>query len=244
MSTINSNGGSFNPQNSSNIPLDLLTEFEGIYTSLLNFSTIEVSVKCDSTYQLHIIYSPDSTNEEFVETILVDSVSLYTLFYKFEPKMRYFKIKIKNNDSINQTQLSLNCILKSSFIYSSQLGSLSDVNIISPLDNGSVKIVQAGVFQTSLIWSNELLSPNDISQPVGATYPVSNCTVYGNVSSACVLALQFAINNDSTYYTSQYQVSLTGSSDFGFAISGVCSPVMRLICLSGTPTVTAYITLA
>jgi hypothetical protein len=241
--SINSNSGHFDNLNSSVIPLDTSTEFMGRYSSSLDFSTIEVSVKCDSTYELQIIYSPDAANAEFVETELVTVVSADTLFYRYSPKMRYFKIKIKNNDSVDQTTLSLNCLLKSSFIYASVSGS-TDVNIISPLDNGSVKVVQTGVFQTSTVWSNEALNPNDVSQPVGATYPVSNCTVFGNVSSACVLALQFAIDNDSTYYTSQYQVSLTGSSDFGFSISGCCSPVMRMICLSGTPTVSALISLA
>lgn len=142
MSTINSNGGFFDALNSSVVALNSGDIFEGVYNSCLNFSTIEVSVKTDTIYDLSIVYSADSANDEFTETTSVVIVSTDTLFYKFEPKMRYFKIKLENTDVSNQTELSLQCLLKSSFVYSvaSGGGGTSNVNIVSPLNGGAVDI--------------------------------------------------------------------------------------------------------
>ena len=91
MSTINSNGGFFDALNSSVVALNSGDIFEGVYNSCLNFSTIEVSVKTDTIYDLSIVYSADSANDEFTETTSVVIVSTDTLFYKFEPKMRKYR---------------------------------------------------------------------------------------------------------------------------------------------------------
>jgi len=141
MTTINSNGGLFNVQNSTNIPLNVGQIFEGLYSSTLNYSTIEVSVKCDTFYSISIIYSPDSNNDEYSEIQEIEEVIANTSFYKFEPKMRYFKIRIENIDTEDQELLSVNCIQKSSFVYSSLGGGSSgDVTIVSPLIGDSVSV--------------------------------------------------------------------------------------------------------
>lgn len=140
MTTINSNGGLFNQQNSTNIPLNAGEVFEGSYSSTLNYSTIEVSVKCDTFYSISIIYSPDSNNDEYVEMQEIEEVFPNTFFYKFEPKMRYFKIRIENIDTEDQQLLSVNCIQKSSFVYSvTDVG--NSVSIANPLNlDGSVRV--------------------------------------------------------------------------------------------------------
>jgi hypothetical protein len=110
-------------------------------------------------------------------------------------------------------------------------------------DGNNLKVVQAVAYSSTKVWDSESTAPTDVSQPVGSTYAVSNCTVYGNVSSACVLALQFSVDND-VYYTSQYSCTLAGAGDFGFSVAGCCAPAIRMIVVSGTPTITAYISLA
>lgn len=137
--SINSNAGSFNPQNSTIIPLASGLSFDGVYTSCLNFSVIEISIKTDTTFDFNIIYSSDGVQDEFTNTIVVSVPPTDTLFYKFEPKMRYFKVQLLNSDSIDQSILSLQCLLKSTLVYSINSGTGSDVNIISPLNlDGSV----------------------------------------------------------------------------------------------------------
>jgi len=110
-------------------------------------------------------------------------------------------------------------------------------------DGDNLKVVQAGTYSSTKVWDNNATIVGDVSQPVSGTYAVSNCTVYGNVSSACVLALQFSVDND-VYYTSQYSCTLAGAGDFGFSVAGCCAPAIRMIVVSGTPTITAYISLA
>ena len=110
-------------------------------------------------------------------------------------------------------------------------------------DGDNLKVVNASPYLSSKVWDNNATIVGDVSQPVGGTYAVSNCTVYGNSSSACVLALQFSVDNGD-YYTSQYSCTLAGAGDFGFSVAGCCAPTIRLVVVSGTPTLTAYITIA
>lgn len=140
MSSINSNSGFFNAQNSTNVVLEVDEVFEGVYSSTLNYSTIEISVKCDTHYNLSVIYSPDSVNDEYTESEDVSEVFPNTRFFKFEPKMRFFKVRLTNIDSVDMSELSLNCIQKSSFVYS--LSNVGDsVAISSPLNmDGSVRV--------------------------------------------------------------------------------------------------------
>ena len=56
------------------------------------------------------------------------------------------------------------------------------------------------------------------------TYNVGNISVFGSVAGTCVLAVEMSADN-STYFTSQYSVNLTGASEFGFTISCAASYV-------------------
>jgi hypothetical protein len=141
MSSINSNAGVFNAQNSSIVPIVSDDLFNGIFSSCLNFSVIEVSVKTDTIYNLSIAYSPDGINDEFTQLITLPTASTDTLFYKFEPKMRYFRIILENVDAIDQTFLSLQCLLKSSFVYLPAASIGDAVSIVSPVDgDGYVEV--------------------------------------------------------------------------------------------------------
>jgi len=161
MSSINSNSGHFDNLNSSIVPLDAGDTFVGVFSSCLNFAVIDVSVKCDSEYLLKINYSHNGISEDFTDSVSVSSVSADTLFYEFRPKMRYYQIKIENTDSINQTVLTLQTLLKSTVTY--QVGGntpSSNVTIVNPLNlDGSVFVggnlaltgsVDANITNTSL----------------------------------------------------------------------------------------------
>jgi hypothetical protein len=137
MSSINSNSGHYDNLNSSIVPILEGESFIGRYSSCLNFALIEISVNCDSTYDLNLVFSPDGVSDEFTQTYSNDFVSADTLFYRFEPKMRYYKVVLFNKDNINQTSLSLQCLLKSTNVY--QQDSVGLVTIAGPLNqNGSV----------------------------------------------------------------------------------------------------------
>lgn len=159
MSSINSNSGHFDNLNSSTVPIDAGESFVGVFSSCLNYAVIDVSVKCDSTYDIKINYSHDGVSEDFSDSITVSSISANTLFYEFRPKMRYYRIKIDNTDSANQTNLTLQTLLKSVVTYQDG-GNSSNVAITSPLNlDGSVFVggnlalsgsVDANITNTSL----------------------------------------------------------------------------------------------
>ena len=92
------------------------------------------------------------------------------------------------------------------------------------------------------VWNNASVVQNGVSNaisPGSTTYNNTTMSCYGTSSQDAVIAVQFS-NNDSTYYTTQYQYTLTAGS-FGFSIA--CSAYhIRLILLSPTTsTITAYI---
>ncbi len=234
MSTINSNGGFFEALNSSVVPLNSGDIFEGIYNSCLNFSTIEVSVKTDTIYDISVIYSADGTNNEFIENISMVAVSADTLFYKFEPKMRYFKIKLENTDITNQTELSLQCLLKSSFVYSVASGGASNVNIISPLSGGGVAVTNSDITNIYNVVNSRgtVQLYNGSTATPSSSLNLSNVnnksiTVYGSVDAGCILTLEMS-NNNINFYKSQYSYTLASLGDFGFCIAGFCPKYLRV----------------
>jgi stress response protein YsnF len=138
MSSLNSNSGYFDSINSSIFPLDTGESFNGSYSSCLNFSVIEISVKCDSTFTLTIYYSSNTTSDDFEITETQVNLSSDALFYKFEPKMRYYRISLTNTGD-NQTFLNLQTLLKSSLTYQDLNNNSSNVVITDPLNqDGSV----------------------------------------------------------------------------------------------------------
>jgi len=143
------------------------------------------------------------------------------------------------NSTVNQ---SVNINDSSGNALTSTMGNLNVVVSGNTYNNDNLKIVSAASVTTTKVWDSNAVAPNDVSQPVGSAYAVSNCTVYGIASDACVLALQFSVDND-VYYTSQYSCTLAGAGSFGFCIAGCVAPTIRLVVVSGSPTVTAYISL-
>jgi len=92
------------------------------------------------------------------------------------------------------------------------------------------------------VWNNSSVVQNGQSSVISpGTYTYCNTTLscYGTSSQDATIAVQFS-NNGSTFYTTQYQYTLT-AGNFGFSLA--CSAYhIRLILLSAiTSTITAYI---
>ena len=95
---------------------------------------------------------------------------------------------------------------------------------------------------TSTVWNNVSVVQNgqsNIISPGTSTYNNTVLSCYGTSSQNAIIAVQFS-NNGTTFYTTQYQYTLT-AGNFGFSIP--CSAYhVRLILLSAvTSTITAYI---
>ena len=219
MSTINSNSGHYDNLNSSIVPLVSGDSFIGSFSSCLNFALIDISVKCNSKYNLKIIYSHDGVTEDYSDLVSVTIVSPDTLFYKFEPKMRYYKIKLDNTDSVNQTILILQALLKSTNIYNNiSSGPSSDVNIISPVDgSGNVKVsVQNKISEGgTFLLADGFITTNTVSFHINYLY--KNLSVYGSTDTNVILSLELS-NDDVTYYPTQYQYTVNSGQNLGFNI--------------------------
>jgi hypothetical protein len=95
---------------------------------------------------------------------------------------------------------------------------------------------------TATVWNNVSVVQNgtsNIISPGTSTYNNTVLSCYGTSSQNATIAVQFS-NNGTTFYTTQYQYTLT-AGNFGFSIP--CSAYhVRLILLSAvTSTITAYI---
>lgn len=182
----NTNSGSFNAQNSSVVALIAGGIFEGQYSSCLDFSTISVSLNCDSNYHLDVYYSHDGFNDDYIENIVGVTPSS-TQFYVLEPKMRYFKIKLTNTSVNAQTYLTLQTILKSSFVYATL-----NVDISGQVVDISGQVVDISGQSVSI--SNSVLKVDQIHAsnsnygwyPAGSTYSLSISSVPSNLTNIII----------------------------------------------------------
>jgi hypothetical protein len=70
---------------------------------------------------------------------------------------------------------------------------------------------------------------------------ITSITIYGTCSAATTLILQCS-NNNSTWYSSQYMITINSESAFGFSLTGFCPKYFRLYNQNFvTSAVTAYV---
>lgn len=254
MTSLNSNAGISDLNNSSVIPILMGETFNGQYSSVLNFAEILVDIKCDSNYELKIIFSSDATNDNYDEVINSDKTNL-TKFYTFKPKMRYFRIQLKNTEFNDQTFMNMNTVLKSTLTYIDvDLSGVTNVNIMSPLTDGSVSVkgvvlVENNTYSTNKglmtvsnidqlngkkVFNNQICNINDISLPIILNnICCSNLTLFGKCDKACKIVIEFSDSDSNEYYASQYSFSLSQAGSFGASIAGFCAPCCHLKILEG-----------
>jgi len=114
--------------------------------------------------------------------------------------------------------------------------------VVSSTDITSIANALSNQRITSTVWNNISVVQNgqsNIISPGTSTYCNTTLSCYGTSSQDATIAVQFS-NNGITFYTTQYQYTLT-AGNFGFSIP--CSAYhIRLILLSAvTSTITAYI---
>jgi len=182
MSSLNANAGIFDNLNSSLVPINAGSSFIGRYISCLDFSVIDVSVKTDSIYDLKVIYSHDGFNDDSTTTVSVVSVSSDTLFYQFSPKMRYYRIQLNNTDIDNQTELTLQTILKSTLTYNASVAPASNVDITSPLNMDGSVFVGGNLVLSGSVGVNNFPSTQDVNI-TNASVNVSDSTTQSKLDS-------------------------------------------------------------
>ena len=126
--------------NSTIIPLQSGNSFVGsYYDNILDFAEIDISILCDTGYDLTYYFSQDKINISY-QTSQTVSPSVDTLFFKQKPLERYFKIGITATGG-NMTILNVQTIYKSNITYETGAGVSQNVSIQNPLDgNGNVLV--------------------------------------------------------------------------------------------------------
>jgi hypothetical protein len=152
------------------------------YDNILDFVEINISVKCDTGYDLTYIYSQDKLTVDYQTTQSI-SAQADTQFYKLTVKDRYFKLRIDATDG-DMTVLNVQTIYKTSTTYTVSSGPSANVVITNPLNmDGSVFV--GGSFdisgQTVDISGQTVLV--DIS---GQTVDISGQTVLVDISGQTV----------------------------------------------------------
>ena len=102
--------------NSTIVPLQNGDSFSGAYfDNILDFGEINISIFCDTGYELTFYFSQDKINTNYTESESV-AYSANTLFFRVPPLERYFKIGITASDG-NMSVLNVQTIYKSNITY-------------------------------------------------------------------------------------------------------------------------------
>ena len=102
--------------NSTIIPLQSGDIFTGsYYDNVIDFSEINISISCDTGYELTYIFSQDKISVGYTESHSV-GYSSSTQFFKVPPLQRFFKIRITATGG-NMSLLNVQTIYKSSITY-------------------------------------------------------------------------------------------------------------------------------
>jgi hypothetical protein len=162
-----------------------------IWDDLLDFSSIVLSVNCSGAPLLVNLYqSSDRININFSETLTIYPDSLYN--NTIQLYTRFFKLELLNPTETNQTALQCSVIFKSA--YPTQNSIKSALLFDSAIPTGT-----DGVSNSVLINRNCIL------------------TIFGNISDTTNLTIQFS-NDNENYYDSQYSITVSGSTDFGYSV--------------------------
>ena len=119
-----------------------------------------------------------------------------------------------------------------------------NVEILSNNYAAGALLVCSDIVQTvgGKLWNNILVNQNQTSNINNATFQSSsNLTIFGKADGSCTIGVQFSDSPVNEFFTSQYQITVSGAGSFGACIAGFCAPTVRLILLSAdSRTVTAF----
>ena len=174
-------------------PLGASRTYIGTYDSVLQFATAVILVNSDTTTQLTIFQSPDKSRT-YTQIINILPGAFTTLVNITSP---FLYCTLRNTSGSAQTYLNFEVIYREAAVVNSVTTS---------------SITRVGTNFTGPLATSSVCAPLSLN-----AYNAANLSVFGSVSGACTLAVQ--LSQDSlTYFTSQYSVTFTGASEFGFTI--------------------------
>jgi hypothetical protein len=170
-------------------PLQAGRAFIGRWEKVL-YSTATITLLADTTCEIVAYQSLNKTQEQ---TTKFETLANQYNTFNLPLDLPYIYFTVRNNTSTDQTLLNFSVIYR---------------NVYLPPTNtkrGSAKLFDFA----------NLTGVNGVSSSVNLALSSSNISFYGQVSDTTILTIQLS-DDDATYYDSQYKVSLTNASDFGF----------------------------
>ena len=196
------------------------------YDNILDFAEINISIKCDTGYDLTYIYSQDKLTVDYQTTQSISSQA-DTQFYKLTVKDRYFKLRIDATDG-DMTVLNVQTIYKTSTTFDVSSGPSANVVITNPLNqDGSVFV--GGSFDISgqvVDISGQTVLVDISGQTVdisGQTVDISGQTVLVDISGQSVVVsgtVSTDISGQSVVVSGTVSTDISGQS---VVVSGTVS---------------------
>lgn len=170
-------------------PLQANRAYIGKWEKVL-YTTATITLLADTTCEIVAYQSLNKTQEQIIKfETLPNQYNTFNLVLD----LPYIYFSVRNSSFTNQTLLNFSVIYKNVYLPAS--------------------IQQKG--SSKLFDFANLTGINGVSSSVNLNLSSNNITFYGKVSDATVLNIQLS-DDDVTYYDTQYNLTLSGATDFGF----------------------------
>ena len=251
--------------NQSNVSLRANGIYIGSWDDILQYQNIQINLKASTNCQITYYESNDKV---LINATTYSYVGNNIYFNSINSTSRYVYFTVRNTTTVQQTNFNFSVLYKQSPTSNSVVG--SDVNIVSPVDgSGYVEVVDMnnnydvsgnlnvnvtntvdtdvyGLLnnqrQTAQVWAGVQVAQNETSasiNPASTSYCNTTLSCYGSSTESAVIGVQFS-NDDTTFYTTQYQYTLS-AGDFGFSIPCSASAIRLKLLSSTTSTLVAFI---
>jgi hypothetical protein len=205
--------------NTSNTPLNTGGLFIGAYESVVEFSSIVLSMFSDTETTISCY---QSLNKQLANVSVFTGVASVQSTFIISPIiLPYVYFTVRNSSGSNQTVLNFSVAYKNSAFATAGTG--ADVNItnaflpVSQYGDWNVN-TQLTKFSTP-IWDNAVVGAGDVSTNYANAKLLNNqsVSIYGHSSNATTLTILLSSGDNNFYYT-QYTYNILEDSDFGFAL--------------------------
>jgi hypothetical protein len=203
--------------NTSNVPLNTGGLFIGAYESVVEYSSIVISIFSDTE---NIISCYQSLNKQLANVSVFTGVANVQSTFIISPViLPYVYFTVRNSSVSNQTILNFSVAYKNSAF--STAGTGADVNIT----NAFIPVSQYGTWSleptktSSSIWNNAVVSAGDYSINYANANTINNqsVSVFGHSSNPTIVSI--VVSNDNiSYFTTQYTYNVLEDADFGFSL--------------------------
>jgi hypothetical protein len=205
--------------NTSNTPLNTGGLFIGAYESVVEFSSIVLSIFSDTETTISCY---QSLNKQLADVSVFTGVANVQSTFIISPIiLPYVYFTVRNSSGSNQTVLNFSVAYKNSAFATAGTG--ADVNIT----NAFLPVSQYGTWNVNTqltkfstpIWDNAVVGAGDVSSNYANAKLLNNqsVSIYGHSSNPTTLTILVSSGDNNFFYT-QYTYNILEDSDFGFAL--------------------------